>query len=120
MPFRRRKARRAARAICAASVGEHDRFGEDAEAGALERLLRGQRGADGAEERRPRPDLAEVGDRARAIGIVEAENRRLREDVAGAEAAGMIRVAFDLRRPPLVAFDEQAAWQTPPSVIAVA
>ena len=59
-----------------------DRLGEDAEPGALERLLRRERRADRAEERRPRTDLAEVGQRLRAIGIVEAENRRLREDVA--------------------------------------
>ena len=60
------------------------------------------------DERVERANLAEVRDRLRAIGIVEAEDRRLREEVGGAEARRMIGVAFDLRRPALVALDEQA------------
>ena len=68
----------------------------------------GERRAHRDEERRPRPDLAEVGERLRAVGIVEVEDRRLREHVGGAEAAGMLRVALDLRRAPFVALDEQA------------
>ena len=43
-----------------------------------------------------------------SIRIVEAEDRGLREDVGRAQAAGVKRIAFDLRRPPLVAFDENA------------
>src|SRR5439155_6172525 len=83
------------------------RFGENANAGALERPLRVQRRGRRAEKRRPRPDLADVGQRLRAVRIVEAENRRLREHVGCAEAARMERVALDLRRPPLVALDEE-------------
>src|SRR4029077_19275099 len=41
-----------------------------------------------------------------AIGIVEIEDRRLREDVGGAEAGGVIGVALDLGWPPHVAFDQ--------------
>ena len=106
MPLRRREARQQ----IANLRGERrraDRLGEDAEPGALERLLRGQRGADRAEKRRPRADLAEIGERLRAVGIVEPENRGLREHVGRAEAARMQRVAFDLGRPPFVALDEE-------------
>ena len=46
--------------------------------------------------------------RLRAIRIVQTENRGLREDVGRAAARRMIGVAFDLRRPPFVALDEQA------------
>ena len=83
------------------------RLGQDPQAGALKRLLGRERRPDRPEKRRPRTNLAEVGERLRAIGIVEAEHRGLREDVGRAEAAGMQRVAFDLRRASLVAFDEQ-------------
>ena len=107
MPFADGKRARRSR-ICAASVGEL---------------------TDSVRMRRPAPlsgccavsaariaprnadhgtNLAEVGQRLRAIGIVEAEDRRLREDVGGAEAARVQRVAFDLRRPALVALDQQA------------
>ena len=51
--------------------------------------------------------LADMPRIRRAIGIVEPEHRGLREDVGGAEAARMFRVAFDLRRPSLVALDQQ-------------
>ena len=45
--------------------------------------------------------------RLRSIGVVQTKNRRLREDIRCAEAAGVERIAFDLRRPSFVAFDEQ-------------
>ena len=70
-------------------------------------LLRADRIADDAQEVGPRPNFAEVRDRARPIGIVEVENRRLREHIGGAAAARVIGVALDLGRPPLVALDEQ-------------
>ena len=69
--------------------------------------MRGERGTNGPQKRRPRPDLADPGERLRAVRIVEAEHARLREDVGRAEAAGMLRIAFDLGRPSFVAFDEK-------------
>jgi hypothetical protein len=41
-----------------------------------------------------------------AIRIVKIQNRRLGENIAGAETGGMIGIAFDLGRPAHVAFDE--------------
>ena len=64
--------------------------------------------AHGADERRPRENLSHVGERLHAIGIVEVEQRRLREDIGGAEAGRVRRVAFDLGRPSFVTLDEQA------------
>ena len=46
--------------------------------------------------------------RLRAVGVVEAENRRLREQVGGAAARRVIGVAFDLGRAAFVALDQQA------------
>ena len=60
------------------------------------------------DERLERANFAEVRERLRAIGIVETEDRRLREEVGGAEARRMIGVAFDLRRAALVALDQEA------------
>ena len=85
-----------------------DRLGEDADAGAFERLLRGEGRANHAEKRRPRADFAEVRQRSRAIGIVEPKNRGLREDIARAQTRRMERIPFDLRRPAFVGFDEQS------------
>ncbi len=82
------------------------RLGEDAQARALRRRLPLQRGLHRRDERRPGSNLAELDDRLRAIGIVEGQHRRLGEQVGGAEAPGMIRVPFHLRRPSLVTLDE--------------
>ena len=73
-----------------------------------DRLLRGEHLAERGDERLERADLAEVRERLRAIGVVEAENRRLREEIRRTPAGRVIGVAFDLRRPALVALDEQA------------
>ena len=43
-----------------------------------------------------------------AVGIVEVEQRRLREHIGRAEAGRVRRVAFNLGRPSFVALDEQA------------
>ena len=59
-------------------------------------------------DRAPRADVAELHDRLRAIRIVKREHRTLREQVGCALARGMIGIAFDLRRPAFVAFDQQA------------
>ena len=61
------------------------------------------------EERLPGADLAELGDHLRAIGIVEPEDRGLRESVRRAEARGMVGIALDLRRPAEVALDQDAS-----------
>ena len=70
-------------------------------------------------KRLERSNLAAMGDRLRAIGVVERQHRRLREDVGRAEARRMLRVALDLGRAPFVALDEQADAD-PPNGIAVA
>ena len=107
MPFRRWVTREHVANLRRERRGAH-RFGQDPQARAVERLLGGERSAEGAEKPRPWPDFAEIGERLRSIGIVETEHGGLREDVGGAEAARMQRVAFDLGRPALVALDEQA------------
>ena len=84
------------------------RLGQDPQTGALKGLLRRERRPDRPEKRRPRPNLADVGERLRAIGIVEAEHRGLGKDIGCAEAAGMKGVALNLGRASLVAFDEQS------------
>ena len=52
-------------------------------------------------------DLAEVRDRLRPVGIVQAEDRRLGEDVSGAEARRMIGISFNLCGPPFMALHQQ-------------
>ena len=94
--------------ICAAMRRRRHRLGEDAEARALLRLLRAQHAAHGDDEGAERLNLAEVGNGGGAVGIVEAENRRLREDVGGALARRVIGVALDLGGPAFVALDQQA------------
>ena len=56
----------------------------------------------------PGPDLPELGDRLRAVGIVETEDRGLPEDVGRAEARRVVGVPLDLRRAARVALDEKA------------
>jgi len=107
MPIRRRVAAEEIGNL----IGERwraDRLGEEAKASPLERLLCVQHRANRAEESRPRPNLAERHERLRSIGIVQAEDGRLREDVGRAQAARVPWVAFHLGRPSLVAFDQQA------------
>ena len=84
-----------------------DRLGQDAEAGAFRPLLRRGSRAHRSDERRPREDLSHLRQRPHAIGIVEIEQCRLREDIGCAEAGGMRRVALNFRRAPFVALDEQ-------------
>ena len=61
----------------------------------------------GVGKRAEGPDLTEVGDRLRAVGVVQPEDGRLREEVGRSPAGRMLRVAFDLRRTAFVALDEQ-------------
>ena len=107
MPARRRISGEHLANLCG-QRGRVDRLGQDAQPRALERRLRSKRRPDRTQKRRPGTDVADVGQGLRPIGIVEAENRRLRKHVRGAKAARVQRVAFDLRRAPFVALDEQA------------
>ena len=68
-------------------IGERGRRNcrrENANAGALQRFLRGERAADRAEECLPRALVAHRHDALRAVGIVKAEERGLRENVGAA------------------------------------
>jgi hypothetical protein len=85
-----------------------DRLGEDAETGAPGGDLRRERALHRGDEGAPRANLAELGDGVRAIGVVEREHRGLRVEVGGALAGGVVGVAFDLGRAPVVALHEQA------------
>ena len=60
----------------------------------------------------PRGDFAEVPDDLRAVGIVEAKNRRLHEGIGCTETRRMIGIALDLRRPSHVALDEDAGAES--------
>jgi hypothetical protein len=111
MPFRGRESREHLADLRRQRRGI-DRLGQQTDAGAFERLLRRQRRADCAKKGGPRTNLAEVGQRLRAIGIVQIEDCGLREDVGRAAAARVQRVALDLRRPPFVAFDKQPGCRT--------
>ena len=84
-----------------------NRFRQNPDAGALTGFLHLERILECGRERAEGTDVAEIGDVARPVRIVEAENRGLREQIRRAAARWMIGVAFDLRRAALMAFDEQ-------------
>ena len=86
--------------------GRRDRPGQEAEASPLTTLLGGQRRLRGRQEVAPRPHFTAKRDGLRAIGIVQIENRGLREAVGAAKARRVLGIAFDLGRPPHVALDE--------------
>ena len=85
-----------------------DRSGQQTQARALLGRLRGHRGRERSAEALPARDASELGDRLRAIGVVEVEHRRLGDRVGGAEARRMLRVALHLGRPSLVALGQDA------------
>ena len=58
---------------------------------------------------RPTNGCRPVGDGLRAVGIVDAEQRGLSEDIGAAEAGRMLVVAFNLRGTAEMAFDQQRA-----------
>src|SRR5439155_16000516 len=64
--------------------------------------------APGSLEGSPRADPSALLDGLGSIRIVEIEKTRLREEVGGAQARGMIGIAFDLDRPSHDALDEEA------------
>ncbi len=85
--------------------GRRNRWGQNADACALQRFLRAERAADCAQKCRPRALVAHRHYALRAIGIVEAENRSLRKDVGAAERCRMLIVAFDLCGASQMTFD---------------
>jgi hypothetical protein len=91
-----------------AERGRGDGLGEEAEAGAV-RLRGGRDGDERGDELAPGADLAELVDDLGAVGIVEAEDRRLHLRVARAEGRGVIGVPLDLRRAAHVRLGQHAA-----------
>ena len=86
--------------------GRRNRRRQEMNAGAGTSLLVAQRLLHGADEPRPSPHLAAEVDRLCPIGVVEIEDRGLRQDVGAAEACRMLWVALDFGRPPHMAFDQ--------------
>ena len=107
---------------CADVVGERrrgDGFGQDADAGAAFGPLLGQHLPQGAKEGAPGADLVLVCERLGAVRVVEGEDAGLREKIAGAQAGGVLGVAFHLGGPPQW-LSTSTPVPTPPNVIAVA
>ncbi len=88
--------------------GRGDVAGQDADAGALLRLLLGEGGGEVFVEVFEGADVPFVIDRLRAVGVIQREDFGLGEDVEGPERGGMHRVAFDPGRPAHVALDEHS------------
>src|SRR5262249_45021369 len=84
-----------------------DGFREYPDARALAGFLRLERILERGGKRAERTDVAKVCDVSRSIRVVETKDRRLGEQVGRAAARRVVRVALDLRGPPLVALDEQ-------------
>ena len=82
---------------------------EEMEAGPAKRLQFANHCQHRGGEAGPGANLAEVRDRATAIGVVHRRDRRLREQVGRAKAGRMLRVAFELGGPSYVAFRQQAS-----------
>ena len=89
--------------------GRGDRRRQEAQARAPSGRSFSRASLTAASKRAPRPDLPALGQRLRAVGVVDVEDGGLREDVRAAEARGMELVALDLDRPALVALGEDAA-----------
>src|SRR5713101_9252 len=80
-------------------IGERGRRNgrrENADARALQGLLRAERAANCGEERLPGALVAHRHHALRAVGIVQAKNMGLRKNVGAAERRGMLVVALDL------------------------
>ena len=87
----------------------------------LRRRLRRQRGAHRGDERAPRAGSRRAaGSTVERSGSYSVSTDAWANEIGGAEAGGMIGIAFDLGRAAFVALDQQARCATPPSVIAVA
>jgi hypothetical protein len=84
-----------------------DGLRQDAQSRAI-RFRGVERGLQRGDEVAPGDRVTEPAHDLRAVGIVEAEDRRLHDRVARAEARGMRRIALDLRRAVHVALDEHA------------
>ncbi len=83
-----------------------DRLGHDPK---LRTVLvpHGRCGAQRGDRVGPRPRPVFVEDRLRAVGVVQAENRGLREAVGRAAARGVKLVPLDFDRPAVAALDEE-------------
>ncbi len=88
--------------------GRGHRFRQDAQARAPFRPLFRQRGHEVGQKLFPRADFPAPPHGARAVGIIKLQDGCLMEHAGRAQAHGVIRVAFDLRGPALVAFDQQS------------
>src|SRR5438132_3444429 len=85
-----------------------DGFRQNPDACALAGFLCFQRALNRRGESAEGTNVSKVGDGSRPVGIVEAENRRLREEIGRPAARRMIGVPFYLRWPPLVTLDQQS------------
>ncbi len=85
--------------------GRHRR-GQEVETGAAAPFLTAEGLLHGRDERRPAAHFGAERDRLCPIRIVEIEDRRLRHDIRGAEAGGMLGITFNLGRSPHMAFDQ--------------
>ncbi len=95
------------------------RSGQNPKADAFRRAKICAQIGDGIDKRAPTADAAFADDRLRAIWIVKAQHRGLRENIGCAKARWMSRIAFDLGGPAHVAFYNNPVAM-PPSVIEVA
>jgi hypothetical protein len=86
--------------------GRGDGLGEDADPRAAAPRLRDEDRAHGRDEGVPGPDLSAIGERLRAVRVVEVQDLGLGEEVGRAEARRVLGVALDLGGPALVALHE--------------
>ncbi len=89
-----------------------DRRGEEVQARAALGLVGCQRLLHRSDEGGPSAYVSAEGHRLGAVRVVEAQNRGLRQGIGGPEACGMLRIAFNLGRPPHVALDQDRHGHT--------
>ena len=83
--------------------------GENPKPGTARLALRLERLPQGLSEGAPGALLPQIAHGRRPVGVVQAEDVRLSEDIGRAEALRVVGVPLDLRRPALVALHEDAA-----------
>ena len=86
--------------------GRGNRLRQDANARTTQILLHGQRTLHVAHKCGPGIHIAQMRDGLRAIRIVHAKNRRLREDIGAAQTCRMFIVALNFCRTSEMAFDQ--------------
>ena len=89
--------------------GRGNRLRQNADAGATQALLHSEGTFGFLQERRPGIHIAAIRNSLRAVRVVHAENRGLREDVGAAEAGRMLVVAFDFGGTSEMAFNQHRA-----------